>query len=40
MDHSDFETAVLYYEEFLDSKLGWIEDNIRACLDLQTATIN
>lgn len=34
MDHSDFETAVLYYEEFLDSKLGWIEDNIRACFRL------
>ncbi|MBO0589410.1 glycosyltransferase family 2 protein [Sporosarcina sp. E16_8] len=34
VDHSDFETAVLYYEEFLDSKLGWIEDNIRACFRL------
>ncbi len=34
VDHSDFETAVLYYEEFLDSNLGWVEDNIRACFKL------
>ena len=34
MDHSDLEEAILYYEEFLDSKLGWVEDNIRACFKL------
>lgn len=34
MDHSHFEEAIQYYEQFLDSKQGWIEDNIRACLKL------
>ncbi|HJF33359.1 MAG TPA: glycosyltransferase family 2 protein [Sporosarcina psychrophila] len=34
MDHSDFEKAILHYEMFLDSKLGWVEDNIRACFKL------
>ncbi|WP_203245860.1 tetratricopeptide repeat-containing glycosyltransferase family 2 protein [Sporosarcina beigongshangi] len=34
MDHSLFEEASHYYRQFLDSKLGWVEDNIRACLKL------
>ena len=34
VDHSNFEEAILYYEKFLDSKQGWIEDNIRACFKL------
>jgi len=34
VDHNNFEEAVLYYEKFLDSKLGWVEDNIRACFKL------
>ncbi|WP_186672530.1 glycosyltransferase family 2 protein [Sporosarcina sp. BP05] len=34
MDHSDFQQAILYYEMFLESKLGWVEDNIRACFKL------
>ncbi|MFC5588857.1 glycosyltransferase [Sporosarcina soli] len=34
MDHSQFEEAAHYYEKFLDSKLGWIEDNIGACFKL------
>jgi len=34
MDHSDFQQAILYYEMFLESKLGWVEDNIRACFRL------
>lgn len=34
MDHSLFEEASIYYKKFLGSKLGWIEDEIRACLKL------
>ncbi|WP_411678877.1 glycosyltransferase [Clostridium thailandense] len=30
-DHRMFEEALKYYNEFLDSKKGWIEDNIRVC---------
>ncbi len=31
-DNASYEEAVLYYEKFLDSKQGWVEDNIAACL--------
>ncbi|GLC89866.1 glycosyltransferase family 2 protein [Lysinibacillus piscis] len=34
VDHGQFEEALFYYEQFLISKLGWIEDNIRACYKL------
>ena len=34
MDHGHYEDAVHYYETFLSSKLGWVEDNIRACFKL------
>lgn len=34
MDHGHYEEAVHYYETFLSSKLGWVEDNIRACFKL------
>lgn len=34
MDHNLFEEASSYYKRFLNSKLGWVEDNIRACLKL------
>ena len=34
MDHGHFKEARDYYKKFLDSKLGWIEDNIQACLKL------
>ncbi|MFC7686604.1 glycosyltransferase [Ureibacillus sp. GCM10028918] len=34
VDHHNFEEAIHYYEEFLESKLGWIEDNISACFKL------
>lgn len=34
VDHSLFEEAILYYQRFLTSNLGWIEDNIRACFKL------
>lgn len=30
-DHRMFEEALEYYNKFLDSKLGWVEDNIRVC---------
>ncbi|PID01098.1 glycosyl transferase [Sporosarcina sp. P2] len=33
-DHEEFKGASLYYEEFLDSEAGWVEDNIRACFKL------
>ncbi|MDQ1147984.1 glycosyltransferase involved in cell wall biosynthesis [Bacillus sp. SORGH_AS 510] len=33
-DHQQYEKAIIYYNEFLRGKKGWIEDNIRACLYL------
>ncbi|MEF3307165.1 glycosyltransferase [Paenibacillus sp. GYB003] len=33
-DHSFYEEAAVQYEEFLASGLGWIEDNVAACLKL------
>ena len=30
-DHQLYEEALSYYSKFLDSKLGWVEDNIRVC---------
>lgn len=34
LDHHHYEKAIFYYEDFLTSKLGWVEDNIRACFKL------
>lgn len=34
LDHTQYEKAIFYYEQFLTSKLGWVEDNIRACYRL------
>lgn len=31
MDHDKHEKAITYYQKFLDTKQGWIEDNIAAC---------
>lgn len=31
LDHKNYERAIEYYLKFLDSKQGWIEDNITAC---------
>jgi len=31
LDHKQYKHAVGYYEQFLDTKQGWIEDNIAAC---------
>lgn len=33
-DHGSYDEAIHYYEAFLSSKLGWIEDNISACFKL------
>jgi len=33
-DNAFPEEAVLYYEQFLHTKLGWLEDNIAACLKM------
>lgn len=33
-DHQYFKKAIIYYKEFLATKKGWIEDNIRACLNM------
>ncbi|MEG0439347.1 MAG: glycosyltransferase family 2 protein [Solibacillus sp.] len=33
-DHAQYEKAIFYYEQFLTSQLGWVEDNIRACFKL------
>ena len=34
LDHNEIEDAVFYYELFLTTKLGWVEDNINACFKL------
>lgn len=33
-DHKQYEKAIKYYHEFLNSKKGWIEDEIRSCINL------
>ena len=33
-DHGQYEKAIEYYEKFLDTKKGWIEDKIRACINM------
>ncbi|SFB92460.1 Glycosyl transferase family 2 [Bacillus sp. OV322] len=30
-DHKKFEDAIKYYKQFLETKKGWVEDNISAC---------
>ena len=32
VDHGEYLKAIKKYEEFLETKNGWVEDNIRACL--------
>lgn len=34
MDHRRFEEAIYYFEKFLDTKFGWVEDNIATCFNL------
>ncbi len=31
LDHQYYERAIEYYQKFLNSKQGWVEDNITAC---------
>lgn len=33
-DHQQFKKAIEFYTKFLDTKKGWIEDNIQACYKL------
>ena len=33
-DHNRYKEAIQYFEQFLDSKLGWVEDNIASCYNL------
>lgn len=33
-DHRQFQKAVIYYREFLATKKGWVEDEIRACINM------
>lgn len=33
-DHMQFSRAAAYFEQFLEGKKGWIEDNIGSCLNL------
>lgn len=40
MDNKRFEEAIYYFESFLDSNLGWIEDNICSCFNLYTCCTN
>jgi len=33
-DHRQYDKALFYYERFLNNKTGWMEDKIRACLNM------
>lgn len=33
-DHQRYEKAIRYFESFLDTKKGWVEDNIASCFNL------
>lgn len=33
-DNALYEEALLFYKRFLDGKLGWVEDNIAACIKM------
>ncbi|MCP1145706.1 glycosyltransferase [Lysinibacillus endophyticus] len=35
-DHGQYEKAIEYYNKFLDTKKGWVEDQIRACINMAT----
>lgn len=34
MDHGQYEKAIHHYNEFLGGKEGWVEDKIRACINM------
>lgn len=33
-DHRQFEAAIQFYQKFIDMEQGWVEDKIRACINL------
>jgi len=33
-DHNQFQKSIIYYREFLATKKGWVEDEIRACINM------
>ena len=33
-DHAQFQKSSIYYQEFLATKKGWVEDEIRACINM------
>jgi glycosyltransferase involved in cell wall biosynthesis len=33
-DHSKYTDAINYYKKFIDTKKGWVEDEIRACINM------
>ena len=33
-DHAQYLKSILFYEKFLATKQGWVEDNIRACINM------
>jgi glycosyltransferase involved in cell wall biosynthesis len=33
-DHAQFHKSTIYYQEFLATKKGWVEDEIRACINM------
>lgn len=33
-DHGQHQKATIYYQEFLSTKKGWVEDEIRACMNM------
>jgi len=33
-DHAQFQKSITFYEQFLATKRGWIEDEIRACINM------
>ncbi|WP_368654242.1 glycosyltransferase [Ornithinibacillus sp. 4-3] len=35
-DHGFYQKAVIYYREFLATRKGWVEDEIRACINMAT----
>ncbi|MDQ0270946.1 glycosyltransferase [Cytobacillus purgationiresistens] len=39
-DHQQFDKAVLYYVEFLLTKKGWVEDEVRSCINLASCYRN
>lgn len=39
-DHAQFQSAIHYYQKFLDTRKGWIEDEIRSCINMSACYRN